>query len=160
MAKLNITFNGVAYSIEESVLAEASTKFQAALVELVELGKPKYSEGLQYSLNADSASYSVTQKGSCKDADIIIPAEYEGLPVTKISDGAFIDHPEITSVVIPDSVTSIGRGAFADCTSLTNIIFTGTTTQWSGVGKDMYWNTSVLATYVQCSDGQVEFTQE
>lgn len=44
---------------------------------------------LKFNLNADLASWSVTDIGSYKDADIVIPAEYNGKPVTSIGDGAF-----------------------------------------------------------------------
>lgn len=47
------------------------------------------SEGLQFTLNADNASYSVSGIGSCTSAEISIPSTYEGLPVTGIADGAF-----------------------------------------------------------------------
>ena len=37
----------------------------------------KYSAGLEFTLNNDGA-YSVTGIGECKDAEIVIPSEYEG----------------------------------------------------------------------------------
>ncbi len=86
---------------------------------------PKYikaSEGLEYTINDDYASYSVTGIGSCTDKDITIPDTYNGLSVTKIGNNAFKGLNSIKSVSISNSVTSIGDGAFADCTSLESVV--------------------------------------
>ena len=45
-------------------------------------GKTFCSKGLAYTLNADGASYSITGIGECTDTEIMIPSEYNGLPVT------------------------------------------------------------------------------
>lgn len=52
---------------------------------------------------------------------ITIPEEVEGLKVTEINYWAFEDCPNITEVIIPNSVVTIGRSAFRNCTSLTSI---------------------------------------
>jgi hypothetical protein len=83
---------------------------------------PVASEGLAYTLNEDGQSYSVSGIGSCTDTDIIIPAVYEGLPVTALSDNAFKEYAEVNSVVIPDSVTKIGKWAFRDCDNLNSVV--------------------------------------
>ena len=79
------------------------------------------SKGLEYELNADGSSYYVKGMGTCKDNDIIIPAEYKGLPVTSIGRQAFYG-VSIDSVMIPHSVTSIGVAAFEECFYLKNVI--------------------------------------
>ena len=79
--------------------------------------EPESSEGLEFSLNADGESYTVTGLGTCTDTDIVITT-YNGLPVTAIGINAFKDEAQITSVTIGNSVTSIGTGAFAFCKSL------------------------------------------
>ena len=81
------------------------------------------SEGLEFTLNEDGESYSVTGIGTCTDADIVIPNTYNGKPVTGIGDFAFSGCTDITSVVIRDGVASIGNGAFSGCTSLATIDF-------------------------------------
>ena len=45
---------------------------------------PPASEGLEYELNADNNGYKLMGIGSCQDKDLVIPAEYNGLPVTEI----------------------------------------------------------------------------
>ena len=84
------------------------------------LPKPA-SEGLAFALNSDGLSYSVTGIGTCTDTDIVIPSEYNGLPVASIGNWAFYSCESLTSVVIPDSVTSIGDRAFEYCPSLESI---------------------------------------
>lgn len=84
------------------------------------------SEGLTYSLNEDGASYAVAGIGTCTDTEIVIPSEYEGLPVTKIADDAFYflaqsQCTNIESVVMPDSIVSIGKGAFYGCSKLSRL---------------------------------------
>ena len=79
------------------------------------------SQGLTYSLNEDGASYTVTGRGVCGDAEIVIPAEYMGLPVTHIGEDAFANDSTITSVTMPDSITEIGSWAFGGCERLTSV---------------------------------------
>ena len=82
----------------------------------------KYSEGLSYTLSSDKTYYSV-KLGACTDTNIVIPPEYNGLPVEFIAERGFINNSSITSVTIPHSVKYIGELAFKNCGALTNIIF-------------------------------------
>ena len=52
--------------------------------------------------------------------DIVIPAEYQGKPVTKIGPMAFFG-PDIRSVQIPETVSLIHRYAFSCCEDLAMI---------------------------------------
>ena len=58
---------------------------------------------------------------------IEIPAEIEGLPVTKIvgsnfqTDGAFENCSNLTDIILPDSIIEIGPQAFSNCRFLKNI---------------------------------------
>lgn len=78
-------------------------------------------QGVVYDLSFDGTYYRVkSYKGTA--TDVVIPAEYEGLPVQEILDYAFYNSEIITSVVIGDSVTNIGNGAFAYCANLTSVV--------------------------------------
>lgn len=90
------------------------------------------SVGLEYKLNSNGKGYSVTGIGTCTDTNIIIPSEYNDLPVVSIGDYAFCDYNELTSVVIPDTVVSIGYTAFAECDLLTDIIIPNSVTTIDG----------------------------
>lgn len=80
-----------------------------------------YSVGLDYKLNEDGQSYSVSGIGDCTDRILVISPVYNELPVTKIDNKAFRGRTNLSRVVIPDGVVSIGASAFSGCISLTNI---------------------------------------
>ncbi len=80
-----------------------------------------YTEGSSYELNGEGTAYTVTGIGTATDTDIVIPYEYEGLPVTAVGDYAFILNADITSVTIPEGVTSIGMYAFQYCSELRSV---------------------------------------
>jgi len=104
-------------------------------------GEDRVSEGLEFTLNSDEASYSVTGIGTCKDNDIVIPSTYNNLPVTSIGYGAFENCTSLTSVTIPDNVTSIGNLAFRNCTSLTNVTIPDSVTS---IGYEAFRNCTSL----------------
>lgn len=91
------------------------------------------SEGLLFELNADGASYTVKRIGTCTDTDVVIPSEYNGLPVTSIGMDAFYGCDNPTSIVIPDSVTVIGNWAFDGCRNLTTVCYTGGEWEWAQI---------------------------
>jgi len=80
--------------------------------------------GLQYELNEDGKSYSVTGIGTCTDSDVVIPDIYDKLPVTGIAKSAFFNCTSLTSIAIPNSVTSVGHMAFAGCMNLIGVYIT------------------------------------
>lgn len=138
--------------------------------------EPPASKGLKFTQYDTFCE--VSGIGTCTDTNIIIPSEYNGLPVTAIADFAFHQCNSLTSIIISDSVTNIGSGAFGGCTnltsvtitdnvtsidinafscctSLTSITYTGTMEQWSNVALGTDWNFDVPATQVICSNGTV-----
>ncbi len=81
-----------------------------------------YTEGLEYRLDEDTDTYTVTGLGEATEVtDLIIPAYHEGKAVTSIGSYVFHNCTGLTSVMIPDSVTLIGDDAFKDCSRLTSI---------------------------------------
>ena len=72
--------------------------------------EPDYTEGLAYTLLPDG-TYEVAQGDAGTESEIVIPAAYEGIAVTRIAEHSF-GGMYLTKVTIPDSITSIGRGAF------------------------------------------------
>ena len=78
-------------------------------------------DDLTFELNDDGTMYQVAMCDRGASGDIVIPKIYNGLPVTRIGMGAFLNCWDITSVKIPDSVTWIGESAFQNCNNLTSI---------------------------------------
>ena len=94
-----------------------------------------YTEGLEYEVNEDGTTCTITGIGTYKNLDVIIPESIEGYMVTAIGDYAFAMCADLTSVTIPDTVTSIGEGSFSACYALTSItIGSGVTS----VGADAF----------------------
>ncbi len=78
---------------------------------------------LEYAVNA-SGDYEITGylNTNPAKADVVIPAEIDGRPVTGIGAEAFNSCQNVQSVSIPASVTYIGNYAFFDCDSITSIV--------------------------------------
>ena len=76
---------------------------------------------LQFELNESGTEYTVSFTGRKNCADIIIPEEHEGLPVTGIADYAFRNYRKLKSITIPASITHIGKKAFIGCSGLESV---------------------------------------
>lgn len=79
------------------------------------------SKGLEFTADGENKTYTVSSIGQCKDKDVVIPATYDGKPVTAIGKNAF-RNSSIKSVTIPESITAIGAGAFEHCREIENLI--------------------------------------
>ncbi|MBP3376702.1 MAG: leucine-rich repeat protein [Clostridia bacterium] len=93
------------------------------------------SDKLEYTINDDEVTYSVSGIGSCTDTNIVIPSVVGGKLVTSVSAGAFEGCDNIKSITLSRNITSIGEGAFDGCTSLKAIYFAGNKYEWSLVVK-------------------------
>lgn len=65
--------------------------------------------------------HAVFRRYSGKEESVVLPEEFEGLPVTEIADNAFYDCSCVRWVVLPQSVTKIGMNAFRGCENLESI---------------------------------------
>ena len=72
---------------------------------------------------------------------IEIPAEIEDIPVVEIKSSAFNGCANLTSIIIPDSITSIGDFAFENCSGLTSITIPDSVTS---IGDHAFYNCSSL----------------
>ena len=53
--------------------------------------------------------------------EAVIPASYNGLPVTEVADNGFMSCTQLEKVVVPSSVKKIGNNAFMRCTNLSQV---------------------------------------
>lgn len=76
----------------------------------------------EYSLSNDGTYYSVKAGSKEISGNIIIPSTFRGLPVKEIENSGFNNCENITSIIIPDSITKINSLAFYGCSNLTSFI--------------------------------------
>lgn len=58
-------------------------------------------------------------------AELTIPSEVDGQPVTELGGGCFMGFASLKSVTIPESVVHLWPNVFKDCTALTDVQFQG-----------------------------------
>lgn len=72
-------------------------------------------------LTFNSETGAITRCNTEAAGDLVIPAEIDGVKVTKIGNGAFDRCKSLTSITIPNGVTEISSQAFYLCENLDNI---------------------------------------
>lgn len=98
-------------------------------------------DGLEYTLDTDETFYTITDHDGV-NLDIIIPAKYQGLPVSQIEklslaktitslvipesvttlvENMFYNYDDLISVTLPSSITILESGTFQSCNALTTI---------------------------------------
>jgi hypothetical protein len=97
---IRYTFEDIAWGIQPSLLNDSGT--------------------LEFThINGDT-EYSVSA-GTETIGEIIIPATFNGKAVTAIAGSGFVRRTEITSIIIPNSITYIGTYAFSGCTGIKSV---------------------------------------
>ena len=87
---------------------------------------------------------------------VVIPSEYMGYQVTKISALAFYAKRNITTIYLSTSITKFEAAAFWHCSSLVEINYEGTMAQWNAIDKGSDWDRGMPEHYViNCSDGTI-----
>lgn len=99
---------------------------------------PELSFKYHYSAGGDYISVS---DGTVPAANVVIPAEYDGLPVTKIVNNAFKNNTTMQNITIPSGVTEIGYNAFDNCSSLAAITIPDSVT---AIGTYAFYNCTSL----------------
>ena len=107
---------------EGAALGHAFTQGVCSQCGEVDYSTLVHSEGLEFILNDAGTAYAVTGIGTCTDTSIVIPGTYCDLPVTAVGEMAFQNCKQITSVILPDSITVVESYAFVSCSSLTSIV--------------------------------------
>ena len=79
---------------------------------------PRPATNLLFSLSADGSYYTVLGLGNCTEAEFIIPAVYNGLPVLEIGLRAFYDCDTVIGITLENGLRKIGAQAFENCARL------------------------------------------
>jgi len=74
-----------------------------------------------YTYTVSNGEATITKCDTSVSGDITIPSTLGGYPVVQIGDSAFSCLQQITSVVIPESVTTIGKYSFNLCRNLVSV---------------------------------------
>ena len=82
-------------------------------------------DDLSFRLINSGTEYSVTDCSTSASGALSIPDTYDGIPVTTISEDAFLNCNNLTSINIPNSITTLGWYCFEGCTGLTSITIPG-----------------------------------
>jgi len=109
-----------------------------------------HTPGLEFSLINGMRAYSVS-KGTATASEVVIPAAYYGLPVTRIY--GFQNYTAMTSINIPESVTSITNSLeFLNCISLTSINVDLNNTMYSSQDGVLYSKNKI--SLIKCPQGK------
>lgn len=99
--------------------------------------------GLEYSVNSDGKTCTITGIGKFEGAKLDIPDFIKGYKVTVIGQGAFYDCAQLTEINLPETITTIGNLAFYGCTGLTEITIPASV---SSIGTEIFANANNLHT--------------
>ena len=83
---------------------------------------------------------------------LVIPEGYNDCLITTIGSNAFVDCPDVRSVVITGNITDIADSAFEGFESLTDVYYTGTEEEWNtiliGTNNDALTKATIHFNYV------------
>lgn len=80
------------------------------------------SQGLEYEINEDALSCTITGVGECTDLYISVGESIDGYPITAIANSAFYGNAELKGILLGENVVSVGDYAFFSCTGLETVI--------------------------------------
>ncbi|MCQ2602806.1 MAG: leucine-rich repeat domain-containing protein, partial [Clostridia bacterium] len=105
----------------------------------------QYADTLEFELNADKSSYTVSGTTKSDIVALVVPSTHNNLPVTAIANGAFDGCRSLASVTIGNNVASIGDNAFYHCSGLTSITIPDSVTS---IGSYAFWYCSGLTSII------------
>ena len=96
--------------------------------------------GITFTYDSSSDSYFVTAYDSLAAlSDVVIPSEYCGKKVTRVTTAVFANSTALNSIVLGDNIEVIEDNAFKSCTSLAKVTFGDGI---KDIGQDVLLNTA------------------
>ena len=105
-------------------------------------------ERLEFTLSDDGTYYIISGIGTWKSSKLVLPSEYEGLPVREVGNYAFQNCTFIETITIPASITRLGYGAAMGCVNIKNVTFSDRKGWQLMVGHDATSGTSIPALFL------------
>lgn len=117
--------------------------------DIYNINTSEYYDYFHFSLTCSKDSYIIGAKDiSTLYGDIVIPREYNNLPVTQIKTKGFYNCKNIRSVFIPNTIKSINSyGAFEGCSNLSLVLFEKNS-DLKSIGKATFKNCKELESIV------------
>lgn len=81
-----------------------------------------------YCENSDGTIKIMASSGASFADEFTLPSELDGKTVSAVSERGFIGQKQLTSLIIPESISSIGESAFSNCSLLKKVTVKGTIT--------------------------------
>ena len=72
-------------------------------------------------------------------ANVVIPEDYNGLPVKNVSALAFFNEDKVVSITLTNNITMLSSSAFSYCSNFTTFYFLGTEEEWDAINKEDNW---------------------
>ena len=102
---------------KENCITEWNFNFDLPVTENKTVGTISYTSGLSFSKSLKEESYLISgYTGNV--ADVYMPDDYKGCPVTAIKVDSFKDNESLVSVRFPSALVSVGDYAFKGCYNL------------------------------------------
>lgn len=95
-----------------------------------------------YTYEVTNGKATITYVDPSISADITVPSNLGGYPVTTIADHAFVGCSQLTGVTIPSGIITIGDHAFADCTKLKTVSISDSVTN---IGNNIFGGCTSLS---------------
>lgn len=91
-------------------------------------------------ISQNDDTYSVKARNVSIEGDVVIPATYNGKPVTTVEKAGFKNCDKITSITIPESIVKFKEDAFYGSQGITAVYYLGDLSKWCTI--DFFNSTS------------------
>ncbi|MBQ6336115.1 MAG: leucine-rich repeat protein [Ruminococcus sp.] len=102
------------------------------------------------------ATFGVQSYGG-SDAEVTVPNDYGGYPITAINSYAFAGNTTLTKVTLSEGITKIGDGAFMQCRNLIAVEIPDSVTE---IGETAFSGCNNLVIYVKNNSYAIEYAKE